>query len=497
MKNLLMLCLLVLSPPLLAQSTINTHNSYFLLADATPPSDILFSVNNLMPINPYHNEQINSQWLSESELMNKSVELDEFSSLTLINQLRELDAAVPFNVSHNATIERFIRVYLKDRREYLNKILGKSAYYFPIFEQHLDTYDLPLELKYLAVVESALNPIAVSPSGAKGLWQFMYGTGTENHLYIDSYVDERFDPIKSTRAACEYLQSLYHMFNDWDLALAAYNSGPGNVKKAIKRAGGNKNYWEIRRFLPKETSSYVPAFYATMYLFTYANYHGLSPKKGALSFVDIDTVQLKGSLSFETIKRSTGIDNELLKSLNPQYKKEVIPFVKNKKMTLSLPTYLMPDFIEKERALYQEGLGKHKLKSSSKVIAVTAANSYLVRQGDNLNSIAKSHHISLEQLKTWNGLETNFLISGQRLVITSKKELNPGPIDRDQNSIQASKTKVNILSTSKNYTVQYGDTLFKISRKFGNVSVSELRNMNNLNDINYLKPGTQLRIKID
>lgn len=494
MKNFLMLCLLLLSPPVIAQNSMRIDNKpYFHLANATPSSDILFSVKNLTPTSKYQVKEYASQWLLEPELINEKVEIDGFSSLILIDQLKDLDAAVPFHVSHNATIERFIRVYLKDRQEYLNHMLGRSRYYFPIFEQYLDNYDLPLELKYLAVVESALNPLAVSPSGAKGLWQFMYGTGTDQNLYVDSYVDERFDHIKSTRAACEYLKSLYHTFGDWDLALAAYNSGPGNVKKAIRRAGGNKNYWEIRHLLPKETSSYVPAFYATLYLFNYADYHGLRPNKGQMSFVDIDTVQLKGSLTFEAINKSIGIDKDFLKSLNPQYKKEVIPLIKHKKMTLSLPTHLTSLFLEKEASLYQQCSNQYSTKSSGKVIAVTASNSYLVRKGDNLNSIAKTHNISLEQLKTWNGLETNFLIEGQRLVVTPKEYLIAQPKRTVQNTVFKQETKSK--AQRNNYTVQHGDTLFKISRKFGNISIAELKTMNNLQDINYLKPGTQLKIK--
>lgn len=494
MKNFLMLCALLLSPPVISQNSIRMDNkSYLLIADATPSSDMLSFINNLTPINQEPAKENSNPWLLEPGAKHEDVEIDGFSSLTLIDQLKELDAAVPFNVSHNATIERFIRVYLKDRQEYLNKMLGKSLYYFPLFEQYLDHNDLPLELKYLAVVESALNPLAVSPSGAKGLWQFMYGTGTDLNLYVDSYVDERFDHIKSTRAACEYLKSLYDTFGDWDLALAAYNSGPGNVKKAINRAGGNKNYWEIRHLLPRETSSYVPAFYATLYLFSYADYHGLNPKKGQLSFVDIDTIQLKGSLSFEAINKSLGIDKELLISLNPQYKKQVIPTVKNRTMTLTLPTYLMPRFLEREGALYQEHANHLSFKPNKKVISVTASNSYLVRKGDNLNSIAKAHNISLEQLKTWNGLETNFLIENQRLVVTSKKELMSEPQRDLQENILYQKSKSN--RRTSNYTVQHGDTLFKISRKFGNISIAELKTMNNLHNVNYLKPGTQLRIK--
>ncbi len=491
MKNLLILYLLTLSLPIIGQNSAITPDNYIVSNNydqTLEPS--FFAIKNLVPAYNRANDRLNNNWLISKEILDSKIDTDAFSSLTLIDHLEQLNFSTPFSVSHNATLERFIRVYLKDRREYLNRLLGKSIYYFPIFEQYLDKHELPLELKYLAVVESALNPVAVSPSGAKGMWQFMYGTGSEYNLYIDSYVDERFDPTKSTEAACIYLKYLYKTFGDWDLALAAYNSGPGNVKKAIKRAGGNRNYWEIRQYLPRETSSYVPAFYATMYLFTYAEYHSLKPEKGDVSYFQTDTLHLKGSLSFKTIKNNTGINNELLKSLNPQYKKEFIPFLPNRIMTLSLPTNMMHKFIESESQLYINS-SDYKRSSSSKVIPVNSSNSYLVKNGDNLNSIAKAHGISLEQLKIWNGLDSNFLIEGQRLVITSKKST----------MVQSETSHINTTAILKNsngfirYIVEHGDTLFKISKKFDNIPISELRMTNNLHDVNYLKPGMELKIR--
>ena len=495
MKNLLILYLLALSPQIIGQNSLKTQDDYMVSNFNNQIIETSFlSVQNLVPVSFEEHKTPTNNWLIENSLDNIEIDSKDFSSLTLIDHLNQLNFSTPFSVSHNATLERFIRVYLKDRRENLSKLLGKSTYYFPIFEEYLDKYELPLELKYLAVVESALNPVAVSPSGAKGMWQFMYGTGAEYNLYIDSYVDERFDPIKSTEAACVYLKHLHKTFGDWDLALAAYNSGPGNVRKAIKRAGGNKNYWEIRKYLPRETSSYVPAFYATMYLFSYADYHDLKPIKGSVSYYETDTLHLKGNLSFETIKNHTGIDNELLKALNTQYKKDFIPFVPNREMTLTLPIDLMPVFLESENEIYQNK-SNNKKSPSSKVIGVTATNSYLVKNGDNLNSIAKFHGISLEQLKTWNGLDTNFLIAGQRLVITSKKMALLQPSAK----LGMNQThKTSLIEKSNgfiHYKVEHGDTLFMISRKFDNIPISELRKTNNLNDVNYLKPGMELIIR--
>jgi len=496
MKNLLILYLLMLSPHLLAQNSalVFNDNSFSNLGSGFLDT-YKISVSNLAPIDQNLQREVKNLLLAKNLTPLDSFDSDNFSSLILKEQLEKLDHSTPFKVLHNATLERFIRVYLRDRKAYLNKLIYKSIYYFPVFEEQLDAYDLPLELKYLAVVESALNPVAISPSGAKGLWQFMYGTGIEYDLYIDSYIDERFDIMKSTQAACAYLKDLYESFGSWDLALAAYNSGPGNVRKAIKRAGGETNYWEIRQFLPRETSSYVPAFYATMYLFTHAENHGLSPVKTELSYFETDTIQLKGSLTFKAIEKNTGIDMDVLRSFNPVYKKDLIPALKDKTMSLTLPVTLMPRFIASEKDLYNNLLHTEVTYTKSEVIPITAFNSYLVTNGDNLNSIAKEHHISMEQLKIWNGLDSNFLISGQRLVVTDSKQQFSNKIKKSVPQETKSPQAVQNKNQLVNYTVKYGDTLFKISRKFGNIPISELRTLNDLDNVNYLKPGTRLKIK--
>ncbi len=496
MKNLLILLLLVLSPHLMAQNTamVALKTDYLNSNQGLLESHKIFT-GRLMPVDRNLHKKTKNLLVAEDFTPLDSLDSNDFSSFTLQEQLKKLDRSTPFRVYHNATLERFIRVYLRDRKDYINRLLNKSSYYFPELERQLDTYDLPLELKYLAVVESALNPIAVSPSGAKGLWQFMYGTGIEYDLYIDSYVDERFDTMKSTRAACAYLKDLYESFGDWDLALAAYNSGPGNVRKAIKRAGGNTNYWEIRQFLPRETSSYVPAFYATMYLFTHAEYHGLSPLKGELSYFETDTVQIKGSLTFEAIKKSTGIDMDVLRSFNQVYKKDLIPELGDRILALTLPVSLIPRFIASEQNLYTDALYIENSNTNSKAVPITAFNSYLVTNGDNLNSIAKKHQISVAQLKTWNGLDSNFLISGQRLVVTDHKLQVLSNIQMEDPKENPVTQGVHDTKEFINYTVVIGDTLFKISRKFGNIPISELRTLNDLDNVNYLKPGMSLRIK--
>ncbi len=419
-------------------------------------------------------------------------ELDDFTSLELIEDLNTLNDQTPFNIYHNPTLERYIRVFLKNRRDNLSQLMAKAQYYFPLFERYLDQYNLPLELKYLAVVESALQPTANSHAGAKGLWQFMYGTAKQYGLEVNTYVDERFDPIKSTQAACAYLTDLYKMFNDWDLVLAAYNSGQGNVSRAIKKSGGLTNYWQLRSYLPSETRGYVPAFLATYYIFKFADKHQLSPAQAKLSYYEVESIPIERAIDFKSITNHLGISQKMIKALNPQYKKEYIPAVKEKPYLLILPINMADEFILYVDQIYQG----NKIEEKEYFIPITLENSYVVKPGDNLENIAQRHHITLEQLKQWYGLQTNFLIEHQRLVVTNKPIITTGSTTRKTSSSQKKFTsaKQQTNSTYQIYTVKEGDTLFKISRSFPQVTISQIRDWNNIWNINYLKPGTQLKI---
>ena len=254
----------------------------------------------------------------------EEVEYHELPTELLKERLEALNARTPFQIEYNPKLESVIKQYLKYRKRGLTRIIGLSKYYFPMFEEVLDKHNLPLELKYLAVVESALDPRAKSPAGASGLWQFMYQTGRAFDLKSNSYVDDRNDPVLSTEAASEYLSYLHGLFDDWDLALAAYNSGPGNVSKAIRRSGGSRNYWNIRPFLPRETANYVPAFLATMYIFEYADEHGLYTNGPTTPVIATDTIHIKETISFEQINKVTDIPIKELQYLNPSYKLGVI-----------------------------------------------------------------------------------------------------------------------------------------------------------------------------
>ena len=277
----------------------------------------------------YSNSLYDTIYKSVTELTYEPVDYPELSTDTLKARLARLNAKTPFNIEYNPSLESVIKRYLKHRRTSLERLMGLSHFYFPMFEAEFDNYNIPLEMKYLSIVESALKPKARSRVGATGLWQFMFTTGKEYNLDVSSYVDERSDPISSTSAAAKYLSRLYKIFGDWDLALAAYNSGPGNVNKAIRRSGGYKNYWNIRPNLPRETAGYVPAFLATMYIFEYAEEHGFKPERPPFQLIQTDTVHVKQMITLDQVAETTGVNIEELQFLNPSYKLDIIPKLPN------------------------------------------------------------------------------------------------------------------------------------------------------------------------
>jgi membrane-bound lytic murein transglycosylase D len=268
-------------------------------------------------------------------------------------RLAKLDAESPFDLVYNGAVRNYIELYAMRKRAMVERMLGMSQLYFPMIEEILDRKKIPLELKYLAIVESALNPSARSRAGAVGLWQFMYGTGKMQGLKISSYLDERSDPYKSTEAACEYLQFLYDMFGDWQMVLAAYNSGPGTVSKAIRRSGGKTTYWEIRPYLPRETQGYVPAFIAVNYVMTHAEEHNLYAIAPRLTFTDVDTVNIKEELSFQQIAKVLGMSVEEIQYLNPCYKRGTVPHSEENCYSLCLPTTKIGSFITNESQIYK------------------------------------------------------------------------------------------------------------------------------------------------
>jgi membrane-bound lytic murein transglycosylase D len=338
-------------------------------------------------------------------------------------RLSDLNDRTPFNLAYNSSLEKVINSYLRYRKRYYPALMAKAKYYFPMFEQYLDQYDIPLEMKYLAIVESALRPKIKSRVGATGLWQFMYGTGKQFDLKVSSYVDERQDPVKATIAACKYLRHLYTVFGDWDLALAAYNSGPGNVRKAIKRSGGNKNYWNIRPYLPRETAGYVPAFYATMYLFEYADKHKVYSEVPEFFNFQTDTIQIKRTVTFDQISEKIDVSKEVLTTLNPAYKLAIIPFIKGRNYAVRLPSTKIVEFLEKETAIYAlaDLADTQRERPLPKYFEMDTRIRYKVRDGDFLGKIANKFGVRISDIKRWNSLKSTRLKIGQRLYIYPKK----------------------------------------------------------------------------
>ena len=429
------------------------------------------------------------------DIEEKNVADVDLSTEILKERLQKINARTPFHIAYNPSLEKVIKSYLKYRKRYYPALMAKAAYYFPMFEKHLDQYDVPLEMKYLAIVESALNPTAKSRVGATGLWQFMYTTGIQYKLKVSSYVDERQDPLKATIAACQYLSDLYNIFGDWDLALAAYNSGPGNVSKAIKRSGGYRNYWNIRPFLPRETAGYVPAFYATMYLFEYQKEHQLIADAPQIRHFETDTIHVKKSISFDQISETTGISSELLQLLNPSYKLDVIPFIAGKNYAITLPRKNTFRFLDKEQEIYAlaETDASKREKPLPKYFEMDKRIRYKVRSGDFLGKIANKFGVRVSDLKRWNRLKTSRLKIGQRLSVYPKRM----SVSKASTKVVKSKGKT-LKPTGKNtyetYTVKKGDSLWTISRKFKNVSVDKIKKWNNIWSVKSLKPGTKLKI---
>lgn len=435
----------------------------------------------------YSNSLYDTLYKSVRELKYDSIYYPELPTDTLKKRLALLNAKTPFNIEYNPSLESVIKSYLKHRRQSLERLMALSAYYFPMFERELDNHNIPLEIKYLAIVESALKPKAKSRVGATGLWQFMFSTGKMYGLDVSSYVDERSDPVTSTEAACKYLASLYRVFGDWDLALAAYNSGPGNVTKAIRRSGGYQNYWNIRSNLPRETAGYLPAFLATMYIFEYADEHGFQPNIPEVTYFETDTIKVKQMITFDQVSELLEVPVEELQFLNPSYKLDIIPHIKDENYTLRLPSEKIGAFVTNEDSIY--AFAKAEFAKREKPLPQFVENDtkirYRVRSGDYLGKIARRYGVRVSQLKRWNGLRSNNLRVGQRLTIYPRKPYTA------PKTASTSKKTTTVDPKAKTYKVKSGDSLWSISQMFPGVSVQNIKDWNNISN-SKLKIGMTL-----
>lgn len=431
----------------------------------------------------YNNDLFEDLYGSVTQMEFTPVDYEELPTELLKQRLEELNARTPFHVEYNPSLESVIKGYLKNRRATFGRLMALSDYYFPMFEEEMARQGLPMEMKYLAIIESALDPTATSRVGAKGLWQFMFQTGKIFGLDVNSYVDERCDPLMATEAAAKYLNSLYKSLGDWDLALAAYNSGPGNVSKAIRRSGGKTNYWNIREFLPRETAGYLPAFFATMYIFEFAEEHGFKSNGPKFPFIATDTLKVKKMITLEQVAKVTNLPIEEVTFLNPSYKLGIIPVIKDENYVLRLPKDAIGKFVHNEQAIY--ALATEEFNDREKplpnLFEQEKITTYRVRSGDYLGKIATKYGVGVSQIKRWNNLRSNNLKVGQRLKIYTK------------GTSQTSSGNIATTDNTKIYTVKAGDTLWDISKKFPNVSVEDLKKWNGISG-SKLQTGMKLKI---
>ena len=446
------------------------------------------------------------------QTINTDVTVDEELPTELLKErLQAMNGKSPFNIEYNQGLENIIKSFLKNRKKSFSRLMSLSEYYFPIFEDAFARQNVPLEIKYLAVVESALNPKAVSKMGATGIWQFMYGTGKQYALKIDSYIDERSDPLKATAAASEYMSKMFNIFGDWELVLASYNSGPGNVTKAIRRSGGKTKYWDIRNHLPKETQGYVPAFLATMYLFEYHKEHGINPQRAVVKNFETDTVQIKNQMSFKQIADLLDMPQSQIQLLNPSYKLNVVPFYQGEPHYLRLPKDKIATFVSNEDKIYDYVAYQSRNKTMPTQLALkvtpkakaklektiepadTDVKWYKVRKGDNLGAIAARYNVNVIDLKKWNNLKTNSVALGRNLKIKSDIDAvvkNPKEV-KSTLAIEKKAEEAVALADDKDknskvydvYVVATGDNLGSIAKKFG-MNIAELKELNSLTSNN-------------
>lgn len=419
--------------------------------------------------------------------------IPDFTYAEVASRVEALENGMPFEL--NKTIYSFINYFTVRNREYTKMIMARVDFYFPIFEEALKRHGLPDELKYLAIIESGLNPKARSRVGAVGLWQFMPATGRAYGLNNDFYMDDRMDPYEATEAACKYLKSLYSMFGNWELALASYNAGPGNVRKAIRRSGYKKTFWEVYNYLPRETRSYVPQFQAMIYVLKHAEDHHLFVNE--IEYPGrVAQVNLNSHIDLEKLSLLTDICLEDIQRLNPSLKSTIIP-EHRKSYTLNIPA-------DKQEFLVSNlGAIKDSLKvSQERLMAVTEEirksspygdrqrSTYTVRSGDFLGRIAQRYGVSVATVKEWNNLSSNTIRVGQRLVVYEK--INPSTTTNTvvaQRQLPANATSPD----GKYYTVQPGDSLWLISKRFPGLTIDKIKELNNLNTSN-IKPGQKLKI---
>lgn len=458
-------------------------NSSTVLDDTTIvlPENMNESINNLLS-----NWQVD---FSDADNQCKQGANVVFSDSVYMHRLYNLPTEM--ELSFNPVVRSYIEMYAKRRRDLVSYMLSIGDYYYPMFEEALDRYGLPLELKYLPVIESALNPVAVSRMGATGLWQFMLRTGQQYHLEVNSLVDERRDPYKSTEAAASYLSDLYKIYGDWNLVIAAYNCGPGNVNKAIARSGGVKDYWAIYYNLPKETRGYVPAFIAANYIMNYNDDHYICPKESSGEFMSLDTIHVTNEIHFNQISEVLEIPIEEIRRYNPQFKRDIIPG-NHKPYILVLPANHMYAYISKSDEIKNHNKDRYltnRMQTLTNMKDGTVTNGnvvntyYRIKKGDTLGGIARKNRTTVRRLQSMNGIRSTKLSIGQRLIVRQTVK----PVEVKEELVSSGDLK------NTYYRVKKGDTLGALAGRH-NTTVAQLKSMNGMRSTN-LSIGKSIIVK--
>ena len=439
-------------------------------------------------------------WYSHKMASDEEMEVYDMDSIRFesnvpdevyIERIKKMNSFI--SLPYNEIVKNYIILYSEKMPTKMSHILGLCQYYMPIFEDIFNRYDIPQELKAMAVIESAMNPLAVSRAGAKGMWQFMYSTAKMYGLHIDSFVDERLDPVKSAEAAAQYLQDSYEIFGDWNLAIASYNCGAGNVNKAIRRSGGKRAFWDIWPYLPRETRGYVPAFVGALYTMTYYKEHGIRPEAVEIP-AHIDTLKINKQLHLRQVADLTAAPLEELKNLNPQYRHEIIPG-ESREYILRIPYEYTNAFIEYEDSVYRHKAEEYFNPVTIKKIKDGADGErivYRVKNGDYLGRIASRHRCTVAQIKRWNNLSSNNIRVGQRLVIY-RGGTSSGSASASSAPAKTQSSSAAPASGGSTYTVKSGDTLSGIANRNG-VTVAQLKQWNGLSG-NNIKVGQKLKVK--
>lgn len=474
-----------------SSDTLNSGTLDLTTPDYVPSDSLtLADTDSLMSI-WYHQKD-----LDLVENLQKDIDLDTAVLLSnipdsiYIERLQKMNSFI--SVPYNNIIRNYIITYTERIAKQSEKMLGLCKYYMPIIEEIFDQYNLPLELKAMAIIESALNPRAVSRVKAKGMWQFMYGTAIRYDLMINSFVDERLDPVKSCHAAARYLQDAYRMFGDWPLAIASYNCGAGNVNKAIRRAGGSKEIWDVYPFLPRETRGYIPSFIAALYMMNYYQEHQLTPVPVSMP-VHTDTIKVTKMLHFDQVVHYTGITKQELRDLNPQYLHDIVPGVEREHI-LRLPYNYTGKFVDNEDSIYTYKDSVYFSPATLKQIKDSGSSTsqritHRVKSGETLSHIALKYGVKVRDIQRWNGVKTNIRI-GQRLVIYK----GGGPAASTKSS-SSSKAKTTTSGGYVIYTVKSGDNLWDIAKKFPGISAQNIMDLNGMKSGAKIYPGMKLKIK--